>query len=1084
MARIPEEEVEKIKAEIELVRVVEAAGIELKSHGKDLVGRCPFHDDKTPSLVVTPERNLWHCLGACQTGGSVIDWVMKAEAVSFRHAVELLRERHFPSLVAEPRRGRPASDGRVYPKKSVSKKLPEFAEPSAGDAPLLKRVVDYYHEQLGQCPEALEYLRSRGLESAELIEHFKLGFSNRTLGYRLPAKQVKSGEELRGRLQDLGILRSSGHEHLNGSVIFPIFNERGEVVELYGRKISAGLRKGTPLHLYLPGPHRGVWNLDAVRASREVILCESLIDAATFWCAGLRNVTCSYGVGGFTDDHFEAFREHGVERVLIAYDRDEAGDRAAVKLSERLNAAGIETLRVLFPKGMDANEYALKVGPPEKSLRLVVQNAEWMGGGRRGSGKTVSLDATSNVEPKAAKKENEPAASAVTAADSAVDIESAPESEPPAAEAGELEGDASLPEPEAGEEETFPHLAAANAEGAATENQALPSEPKVSSLPAEQAKPVAERVSAEAGGDRAQAGVSAQREGDEIVLLQGDRRWRIRGLLKNTSASVLRINALVSSGEAFFVDTLELYSARQRAAYIKQASEELSVEERVIKRDLGHLLLKLEELQEQQAKSKGSEPESAAPKLSETEQREALELLRDPKLLDRIVGDLEACGIVGERVNKLTSYLAAVSRKLERPLAIVIQSSSAAGKSSLMDAVLRLVPEEERIAYSAMTAQSLFYMGEHDLKHKVLAIAEEEGAKEASYALKLLQSEGRVRIASTTKDPQTGQFVTRDHELEGPVMIFLTTTAIEVDEELLNRCIVLTVDEGREQTRAIHERQRQARTLEGLILKEEQERLVRLHQNAQRLLRTLPVVNPFAAKLSFPDHQTRMRRDHTKYLGLIEAVTLLHQYQRPIKETTHRSKVIRYVEVTAADIAMANRLAREVLGRSVDDLPPQTRRLLEQVDRMVTDEAQKFGMDRNDYRFTRRMVRERTRWGDTQLKVHLGRLVELELVVVHRGHHGQRYEYELTYVGDEGPILKGLCEASELGTGGEPVGGGRRVVGPEGRPVLMNQDEALPAPVGAERGDTARGGPARERRTRTRVNGAPSLPITTALDHH
>lgn len=83
-------------------------------------------------------------------------------------------------------------------------------------------------------------------------------------------------------------------------------------------------------------------------------------------------------------------------------------------------------------------------------------------------------------------------------------------------------------------------------------------------------------------------------------------------------------------------------------------------------------------------------------------------------------------------------------------------------------------------------------------------------------------------------------------------MIFLTTTALEVDEELMNRCIVLTVDEGREQTRAIHELQRKGRTLEGLIINEEQERLVQLHQNAQRLLRTLPVVNPFAGQLKFP----------------------------------------------------------------------------------------------------------------------------------------------------------------------------------------------------------------------------------------
>ncbi len=183
----------------------------------------------------------------------MIDWVMKAEGVSFRHAVELLRERYLPSLVAEVPRGRPAADDRKHPKQSSVKKLPKFAETSEGGGALMKRVVAYYHEQLEQSPEAQEYLRSRGLGHPELLERFQLGFANRTLSYRLPAKQVKAGQELRGRLQELGVLRASGHEHLNGSVVFPITNERGEVVELYGRKITKGLRKGTPLHLYLPG---------------------------------------------------------------------------------------------------------------------------------------------------------------------------------------------------------------------------------------------------------------------------------------------------------------------------------------------------------------------------------------------------------------------------------------------------------------------------------------------------------------------------------------------------------------------------------------------------------------------------------------------------------------------------------------------------------------------------------------------------------------------------------------------------------------------------------------------------------------
>jgi DNA primase len=325
------------------------------------------------------------------------------------------------------------------------------------------------------------------------------------------------------------------------------------------------------------------------------------------------------------------------------------------------------------------------------------------------------------------------------------------------------------------------------------------------------------------------------------------------------------------------------------------------------------------------------------------------------------------------------------------------------------------------VQYSAMTGQSLFYMGETNLSHRILAIVEEQGAERASYALKLLQSEGELTIASTGKDPATGRLITQEYHVEGPVMIFQATTAVDMDEELLNRCIVLTVDEGREQTRAIHERQRKARTLEGVIARQERQRILALHQNAQRLIRPLFVVNPYAAELRFPDHQTRMRRDHTKYLGLIEAVALLHQYQRPVREVEHRGQKLRYIEVTKQDIEVANRLAHEVLGRTLDELPPQTRRLLGLLDEMATAECGRQGLDRGDFRFSRRQVRERTGWGDTQLKVHLGRLVELEYVIAHRaGGHSQRLGYELVYqrqAGD-GPFLPGLIGAEELGAHG------------------------------------------------------------------
>ena len=502
---------------------------------------------------------------------------------------------------------------------------------------------------------------------------------------------------------------------------------------------------------------------------------------------------------------------------------------------------------------------------------------------------------------------------------------------------------------------------------------------------------------------------------NEVVMVFGDRRWRVRGLAKNLSYDVLKVNVLVARGERLHVDTLDLYSAKARASYVAQAAIELEVSNEIVKGDLGRVFLKLEALQDE-AIRKVLAPQPVAVTIAEPDQAEAMALLKSPDLLDRILADFEACGIVGEATNKLTAYIAAVSRKLERPLAVVVQSSSAAGKTSLMEAVLAFVPEEERAKYSAMTGQSLFYMGETSLKHKVLAIVEEEGASRATYALKLLQSEGELTIASTAKDPETGNLTTQEYRVEGPVMIFLTTTAIEVDEELLNRCLVLSVDEGRTQTEAIHRLQRARRTLEGLFGRRERDHLTGLHQNAQRLLRPLAVVNPFARELTFLSDKTRTRRDHEKYLTLIDAIALLHQHQRPVKTASWRNEAIEYVEATREDIALANRLAHEVLGRSLDELPPQTRRLLGEIVGFVTARMAAQALPRGEVRFSRKDVRDATGWSDTQLRVHLERLAELEYVLVHRGARGQSFVYELLYDGDGTlePHLSGLIDVTTM----------------------------------------------------------------------
>ena len=237
--------------------------------------------------------------------------------------------------------------------------------------------------------------------------------------------------------------------------------------------------------------------------------------------------------------------------------------------------------------------------------------------------------------------------------------------------------------------------------------------------------------------------IEAQVREEEIVMTLGDRRYRIRGLAKNLAFDVLmKVNVLIDRGEAFHVDTLDLYSVRARNGFMTQAARELNVTEDVIRHDLGQVLRKLEELQERTIE-KTLQP-TEQPAMPAEEQQEALALLKDPHLLDRLLADFARCGVVGEESNKLIGYLAATSRKLDAPLAVMVQSSSAAGKSSLMEAVLAFMPAEDKVQYSAMTGQSLFYMGAMNLKHKILALAEEAGAARASYALEAAAKRGRA----------------------------------------------------------------------------------------------------------------------------------------------------------------------------------------------------------------------------------------------------------------------------------------------------------------------------------------------------
>lgn len=1036
MARLPDEMVERIKREISVQRLVEARGIKLKRVGKNLVGLCPFHQEKNPSLTITPSTNKWRCFG-CGKGGTVFDWVMRTEGISFGHALQLLRRDLVP---VNPNAGPPV-------KISTVPKLPPLISQTNDDKKLLEIVVSYYHKTLKESPEAQQYLLQRGLKSAEMVEHFRLGFANRTLGYYLPKANRLAGADQRGRLKELGVLRENGREHLRGSLVIPVLNLEGDVVQMYGRKIAASgkLREDTAEHLYLPGPLRGVWNEQALIASKEIIVCEALIDALTFWCASYRNVTTIYGVNNFTDEIKAAFQKHGTKRVYIAYDRDEPGERAAHAHSEELMQMGIECFRVQFPRGQDANEFALKNQPAAKFLGMYLTSAAWLGKGKRPTVKVPKpavMEAPQQIEEEKAK----PAAN-----DEASQEERSEPVKPPNPENQTTAAKEKISEPRQ-EQKVFP-LAASP-------------EPVQRQEPARQEETVPRPMPLAAPAEP-----EVEIEDGEIIVRFGPRTYRVLNLEKCTTRGKMHVNVKVSGqnvrGEwCYHGDSFDMESALRRAAFVKQAAHELATKEETIHREAGRLLGKLGDLQREMLR-KTLTPAEEKTMMTAEEEAAAMELLRDPCLLDRVLEDFEKCGVVGEETNKRIAYLAAVSRLLEKPLAIVVQSASSAGKSSLMEAALDFVPEEQRESYTAMTGQALFYMGQKNLKHKILAISEQRGADAASYPLKLLQSEGVLKIASTGKDPVSGKLVTHDYEVEGPVMLFLTTTAHEVDEELLNRCIALTVNEDREQTRAIHQRQREARTIEGHLLRRKRAKLVRLHRNAQRLLRPIAVVNNHDVG-EFPDYMTRARRDHNKFLTLIDAVALLHQHQREVKRIPFEDETLEYIEATEADVKLAQELADQVgLKPSLDELRPQARKLLALITEMVKAESERREIGPREYRFTRRTVREYTKWGDTQLRQHLRRLEEMEYLIVRRGgNQGQLVVYQLATHEEQ----ETHRSANFAGSKDDFAGASRALRGPE------NNDQSpavtrVPASTSRLRGNAYRG---------SEVQGSPQNPIVVA----
>jgi DNA primase catalytic core len=456
----------------------------------------------------------------------------------------------------------------------------------------------------------------------------------------------------------------------------------------------------------------------------------------------------------------------------------------------------------------------------------------------------------------------------------------------------------------------------------------------------------------------------------------------------------LRTTVKVEKDSLFHVDTIDLYASRSRAEFARRAAKVFSVEAAAVEAALLALLVEAEKAQ---GEEKPAETPPGPPPMSEAERAEAMGFLLREDMLDQVVRDGFALGFVGEAINIKILFLIAISRLQDDPLSAIILSQSGAGKSGLAELTERLCPPEGVVLFTRLTAQSLYYMAPGYLDHKLVLVEERYGSVDADYPIRVLQSRKKLSVMVPIKDPQTGNMRSRTFEVKARAAFIEATTAASVNHENATRCFELSMDESVEQTARIHERQRLLRTEAGLKLRQEAEAITRRHWNAQRLLETLPVVIPYADKLTFPTAWMRTRRDHARFLNLIEASAFLHQYQRERRGGA--------MVASLADYAVAYELAGAVLAETLSDLRKPLREAYTRIRELSL---------KGDGPLTRSEIREALAVPDSTVRRWLAELVDLEYLDEGAPKQGKAARYTLTGRAPKHDLVIGLLTPEEL----------------------------------------------------------------------
>ncbi|SEC01672.1 hypothetical protein SAMN04489761_2260 [Tenacibaculum sp. MAR_2009_124] len=440
-------------------------------------------------------------------------------------------------------------------------------------------------------------------------------------------------------------------------------------------------------------------------------------------------------------------------------------------------------------------------------------------------------------------------------------------------------------------------------------------------------------------------------DADQLIYENDILELTVLGGIKLEGLDRMRVTVKVQEQESSrppVRHNLDLYNDNQLEKFIRKCAEKLELGTSIIAASLSELTEELEKYRLQKIKESQEQAKPAVKKLSVKEIADAETFLKSKDLLEKTNELIGKSGVIGEEVNRLLMYIIFTSRKREQPLHVVSLGSSGTGKTHLQEKVGELIPEEERVSITTLSENAFYYFGKQELKNKVILIEDLDGAENALYPLRELQSKKRIVKTIASKN-RKGETQTKYLVVEGPVCVAGCTTKEHIYEDNANRSFLIYLDESQEQDEKIMEYQRRASA--GDINQYEQTEIQEFLQNIQRVLKPITIRNPFAKHLCLPSAVFKPRRTNTHYLQFIEAITFYYQYQR--KQQTDKETGEIYIETTLEDIENANKLLKEVLLRKSDELTGSCRNYLESLKSYLKVKKKK--------QFTNREIRQALR---------------------------------------------------------------------------------------------------------------------------